>query len=808
MTYPNLLTNFANGLLKLHKMIYSKHQYSSVSCKNAIFIILLMISTFLYSCSTIKHVPEGYYLLDEVKINIDGETDATDKELYYFLRQTPNHKVLGFAKLQLSTYSLSGIDSTKWYNRWLRNIGQPPVIYNKELTDASVRQLKQALINRGFLDAQVAADTITKGKKRISVNYTITPGKPHYISSINFDIPDSAIRKIVIADTASLHLRPGTKFDRNILDNDRTSITEALRNAGYYAFNKDNISFVADTTEGSKAVELTMNIRQPKRISASFYPLSNDSSFITSPRHFLYHIRKVYFITEQNAVHTDTVNYHTISVIYGDDHYIKPAILEEKCYIRPGAPYSTKSVDRTYEALGQLGILKFINIEMQPVAEIDGKIWLDAIIHISRNRKQGISIEVEGTNSEGDLGFGAGITYQHRNLAKNSELLTAKLRGAYESLSGNLDGLINDRYTEIAGELGITFPKFEFPFLSKSFKQRQRAATEFAVSFVHQERPEYTRIIAGAAWRYKWSHRDRDIVRRHTFDMIDVNYVRLPRSTIDFIDQIAPSNPLLRYSYEDHFIMRTGYTFSRTNRRIATASVNAFAIQPSVSTFRVSGELAGNILYAISSIDGAHRHNDAYKIFGIQFAQYIKGEVDYTYTRNFNSRNALACHAGFGIAYPYGNSSMVPFEKRFYAGGANSVRGWGVRSLGPGAYDSRNSVSDFINQCGDISLDLSLEYRAKLFWVFESAVFIDAGNIWTIRKYENQPNGEFAFNKFYKQIAAAYGIGLRMDFTYFLLRFDLGFKAINPAVNQERWPIIHPKWKRDTNFHFSVGYPF
>ncbi len=765
----------------------------------------------LYACSSTKHVPEGQYLLDKVSISIDGETDATDKELYYFLRQTPNHKVLGFAKLQLATYSLSGRDTTKWYNRWLRNIGQEPVIYNQELTDASAKQLKQALINRGYLDATVTADTMSTGSRRLAVDYIIEPGQPHYISNISFEIPDTSIRQIVFADTASLNLRPGTLFDRNILDNDRAAITEALRNAGYYAFNKDNITFVADTTEASKAVDLTMCIRPPKKVAAALVP-QGDSIARAGHRHPVYRIRRIFFITDanmtDNAADADTVNYQTISVIYGSDHYIKPSILEEKCYLRPGALYSAANVDRTYEALGQLGILKFINIEMLPVADINGEIQLDAMIRISRNRKQGITVEVEGTNSEGDLGFGAGVTYQHRNLAKKSELLTAKLRGAYESLSGNFDGLINDHYTEIAGEVGITFPKFEFPFLSRSFKQRQRAATEFAVSFVHQERPEYTRIIAGAAWRYKWSHRDLDVVSRHTFDLIDINYVRLPRSTINFIDQIAPTNPLLRYSYEDHFIMRTGYTYSRTNRRIPTASTNAFAIQPSVSTLRASGELAGNLLYAISAIDGAHRHDGAYKIFGIQFAQYVKGEIDYTYTRNFNSRNALACHAGFGIACPYGNSSMVPFEKRFYAGGANSVRGWGVRTLGPGAYDSKNSVSDFINQCGDISLDLSLEYRAKLFWVFESALFIDAGNIWTIRKYETQPDGEFKFNKFYRQIAAAYGVGIRMDFTYFLLRFDLGFKAINPAVNQERWPIIHPRWNRDANFHFSVGYPF
>lgn len=763
----------------------------------------------MWSCSSTKHVPDGSYLLDKVSIDVRGDSVDTD-ELYYFLRQTPNHKVLGFAKLQLATYSLSGRDSTKWYNRWLRNIGQAPVIYSHELTESSARQLRQALINRGYLEATVEADTIITKPKRLNVEYKIDPGRIHYISTVDYNIPDSNIRQIIMADTSALGLHYGAPFDRNALDNDRALITERLRNRGYFAFNKDNISFIADTTEGSKAVDLTLCVKPPQRIAAAYLP-PDDSIAAHNESHYTYRIRHVYFITDMNAnadERRDTVDYRSISVIYGKDHYIKPSILEEKCYLHPGAVYSTASVDRTYEALGQLGILKFINIEMEPVARIGDEVWLNAVIRMSKNRKQGITVEVEGTNSEGDLGFGAGVTYQHRNLAKNSDLLTAKLRGAYESLSGNFDGLINDHYTEIAGEIGITFPKFEAPFLSKSFKQRQLATTEFALSFVHQERPEYTRIIAGAAWRYKWSHRDRDFTRRHTYDLIDINYVRLPRSTINFIDEIAPSNPLLRYSYEDHFIMRMGYTYNHTNRRIPTASVNAFAIQPWVSTLRASGEVAGNLLYAISSLDGAHRHDGAYKIFGIQFAQYVKGEIDYTYTRNFNSRNALACHAGFGIAYPYGNSSMVPFEKRFYAGGANSVRGWGVRTLGPGAYDSRNSVTDFINQCGDISLELSLEYRAKLFWVFEGAIFVDAGNIWTIRNYANQPGGEFKFNKFYKQIAAAYGAGLRMDFTYFLLRFDLGFKAVNPATNQERWPIIHPRWNRDANFHFSVGYPF
>ncbi len=197
-----------------------------------------------------------------------------------------------------------------------------------------------------------------------------------------------------------------------------------------------------------------------------------------------------------------------------------------------------------------------------------------------------------------------------------------------------------------------------------------------------------------------------------------------------------------------------------------------------------------------------------YEVFNTQFSQYIKGEVDYAITRNFDHRHSLAFHIGGGIGYPYGNSRVLPFEKRFYAGGANGVRGWGVRTLGPGRYNSHNSVSYFINQCGDIRLDMSLEYRAKLFWVLEGGAFIDAGNIWTIHNYENQPGGMFHFNTFWKEIAWAYGLGLRMDFNYFLLRLDLGVKAYNPAQGQERWPLFHFDWHRDTAVHFSVGYPF
>ncbi|MDE7396702.1 MAG: BamA/TamA family outer membrane protein, partial [Muribaculum sp.] len=689
-------------------------------------------------------------------------------------------------------------------NQFIRKLGRPPVIYDETLTTASAGQLRQALINRGYMDVSVEIDSILHpDKKKAEITYRITTGRPHFISTIDYDIPDSTIRSLILGQKKNIIINSGDPLDRNKLEQQRISLTEYLRNKGYYAFSKDCIKFVADTAANSLDVDLTMRIRLP------YQP--NDSSRYDNPFR-PYTLRKVVVVTDYNPAtdygrehyeSQDTVKYRGLYILYNHDHYLKPAIVNEACFLRPGQKFSQRDVNLTYEALGRLSILRYVNIDFRPVSSDE----IDAYILLTHGKKQSISLELEGTNSEGDFGVGASITYQHRNLAKGSETLTTKIRGSYESLSGDFSGLINHHYMEYAFETGIAFPRFKAPFLRSSFKRKVKATTEFAVSFNYQERPEYTRIIAGGAWRYKWNNASGSL--RHRYDLIDINYVRLPRSTIDFLNQIAPSNPLLRYSYEDHFIMLTGYTYQRTNKRLTSASsLTRKDFQRSIFALRVNVETAGNLLYLLSSVTGQHRNDGAYKIFGIQYAQYAKADADYTFSHNLSPRNSLSFHVGLGMGVPYANSSMIPFEKRFYAGGANGVRGWGVRTLGPGKFVSSNSVTDFINQCGDIRLYLSTEFRTKLFWVLEGALFLDAGNIWTIRTYENQPGGKFYFNQFYKQIAASYGCGLRMDFTYFLLRLDLGIKAHNPAEGADPGPLIHHRGHRDDTFHFYVVYPF
>ena len=769
--------------------------------------MLAVVCCFMAACSSSRHVPDGSYLLDKVNIRVDstGKEEQLDiTEMQAYLRQLPNHRMLWSIKFRLGFYNMSGRDSTNWWNRWMRKLGEPPVIYDPALSEASSTQLLHYLASKGYFNADVTVDSVrNEKKKKIELTYNLTPGPRKIISKVDYEFPDSAVKAIVLADSARFLTYPGQPLSRDILENQRTLVADALRNKGYYNFGKEMVTFIADTTAGSSDAELIMKVNTPSG------PAKERTDMYSR---FL--IRRVTVIADADAIDAenpvlavgkDSVSYHGIEILYADSRYLRPSVIADNCYLAPGEVFAQRNVDRTYRAFSRLGILKFINVSFVPVGHIGEDGLLDVYVMLTPGRSQTASVELEGTNSEGDLGVAVGLTYSHRNIGRGSETFTGKLRGSYESLSGNLEGLLNNRYMEYSVDLGLSMPEFKAP-ISRRLRRRIQASTEMNFSMNYQERPEYTRVISTAGWSYKWVDSRKN--NRHTFTPIDVNYVYLPASTNDFIDLIAPDNPLLRYSYEDHFIMRMGWRWYHSNKRETTPWTKT--MQRDIYNVRVNAEIAGNLLFAISSIF-AHRsnfHDDPYRIFGIHYSQYFKLEADYALLHRFDERNSVAFRVGGGVGVPYGNSEMLPFEKRFYGGGANGVRGWAVRTLGPGAYPGRNSVSDFINQCGDIRLITSAEYRAKLFWVLELGAFIDIGNIWTIRDYPFQQGGVFKFDEFYKQFAASYGLGLRMDFNYFLLRFDLGMKAHNPAMGERPWPIISPNWHRDSSFHFSIGYPF
>ena len=733
------------------------------------FFIIGIVAALLASCSETKYVPEGEYLLDRVKVKSDTESVGVNpKEMRSLVRQRGNSRWFSAAKLPLMTYSLSGRDTTKWINRTLRSMGEPPQLYDSVSTSLSAQSLQMQLQNLGYLRASVDVLNKTKGRKVITT-YLLHPRNPYFIGKINYDIQDSAIASLLNkVDDSYKGLRPGMIFNADNLDAERKRITSYLTNQGYYRFNKDFISYKADSVAGSHLINLTLILHRYRQGQVNDLP------------HQLY---KIGDITYRSGNEGDSVI------------PLRRRVLRNNTFLTSGEYYSAEDLQRTYNHFGRLGAVRYTNISF---SERPGEPVLDCDIQLSTNKPSTISFQPEGTNTAGDLGAAASLTYQNRNIFHGSENLSIVLRGAYEAIRG-LEGYSNTNFVEYSAETRLTFPRFIAPFLASSFRRRINATSEVSLLYDLQNRPEFMRRVFSVAWKYKWN--DQNHHDRYQVDLLDLNYISMPWISDTFkreyLDNTDSRNSILRYNYENLFIMKLGFGYSYNNGN--------YAIKASV-------ESAGNLLNLASKMLHFHQNEDGqYTVVDVAYAQYVRGIFDYTRNFRFDYNNQLVFHLGFGIAYPYGNSSILPFEKRFFSGGANSVRGWSVRSLGPGKFVGRDGRIDFINQTGDMKLDLNLEYRANLFWKFAGALFIDAGNIWTIREYENeQPGGQFKIDEFWQQLAVSYGLGIRLNFDYFIVRFDMGMKAVNPAydTHEEHFPLLYPKLSRDFAFHFAVGLPF
>lgn len=727
--------------------------------------ICFLLVLLLVACSTSKFIPDKQYFLEKVEIKSDEKGfDAALLEPY--IRQKANSKWFSLFKIPLGTYALSGRDTTKWINRTLQKIGEEPVIFDTLQAALTLHDLHTALQNMGYIHSSVNLEKKIKGKKLTAI-YTLHPGEPYYIHSIKYDIQDKNIERILQIDNRlGAGLKAGSQFTVDKLDAERSRITGILMDNGYYKFHKDYIHYSADSARNSNDINLTLHLAQYR---------ANDTSLLRD--HPQYRIRRIRYRGN------DSTGLH-----------LRNSVLECNTAFREGRAFRSSDLQRTYNNFGRLGAVRYTNINF---TEIPDSNLLDCDIQLSMNKPSTISFQPEGTNTAGDLGAAASLTYTNRNIFHGSELLSIELRGAFEAITG-LEGYADQDYQEYGIETKLSFPRFVAPFLSKDFRRRSQAVSELSFSWNLQNRPEFHRRVFSAGWRYRWSN-----PRRHTsyrFDLLDLNYVYMPwiSETFkhDYLDSVSNRNAILRYNYEDLFIMKAGFGLTYSDSKNA---------------FRANVETAGNLLGGLAHVVGfKKKENGQYTLFNIAYAQYVKLDLDYTRLLQFDSRNSLAMHAGFGIAYPYGNSDVLPFEKRYFSGGANSVRGWGVRELGPGKFRGTDGRIDFINQTGDMKLDLNLEYRTFLFWKLNGAVFVDAGNIWTLRNYEEQPGGQFKLDEFYKQIAVAYGFGLRLNFGYFILRLDAGMKAINPAyeTSREHYVIFHPKFSRDFSFHFAVGLPF
>ena len=720
----------------------------------------------LSSCSASRDMPEGQVMLNKVSVVADGKyPDVNPSQLKNYVRQKGNSRWFSAVKIPLGVYAMAGEDTTKWINRTLRNMGEAPVVYDTLQARLSCENLQRALQNLGYLDSQVELYTEVKGKKLNAV-YVLHPGAPYFIRNVSYDIRDSLIARLLAGDVHKLN--QGDKLNVDNLNQERSRITAYLQDNGYFRFHKEFINFKVDTVQSTHKADVTLLLR-PYR-----------TSDIQDTLHTRYTVRNIDYASgdpQDSVIH------------------LRKNVLRENTFIREGKPYSASGLQNTYNHFGRLGAVKYTNIsfEQDPDSAL-----LDAHIQLQTNKPSTLSFQPEGTNTAGDLGAAASLTYENRNLFRGSESFSVQVRGAYEAIRG-LEGYSNQDYIEYSVESRLSFPRFMMPFLSSEARRRTIATSELSLTYDTQNRPEFHRRVLSAGWRYKWSPLSSR--NQYQFDLLNLNYVFMPWISDTFrkeyLDNPTNYNAILRYNYEDLFIMKTGFGFSYNDGKTA---------------IKTNIETAGNLLSLGSAIFGGNKDDlNQYKVFNIAYAQYIKGDIDYTHHLISGYNDQLVFHVGLGIAYPYGNSIILPFEKRYFSGGANSVRGWSVRSLGPGRYKDKDGNINFITQTGDIKLDLNLEYRTHLFWKFGGALFIDAGNIWTIRDYPSQPDGQFQIQNILKDLAVSYGMGLRLNFDYFIIRFDMGMKAVNPAYKTEdenHFPLIHPRLSRDFAFHFAVGLPF
>lgn len=728
-----------------------------------LLLLITLVATTLTGCSTSKFVPEDRYLLDAVQVRTDSkELDAA--QFGQYVRQKGNSHWFSLFKIPLGTYSLAGRDSTKWLNRTLRHIGEEPVVYDSLEAARSCADLRLAMQNMGYMNSYVDFETQVRGRKLKAI-YTLHPSDPYRISSFRYDIPDSAVAQVLAPVFGTGDQQVGEVFTVSSLDNLRKRIATVLNDSGFYRFHKDFVTYTADSLQGTQGVNLVCRIL-PYRENSSAPPMPH-------PR---YRVRSIHYRSGD-----------------GYDLPLRRSVLAENTVVKAGEWFSASDLQRTYNNFARLGAVRYTNITFRE----DTLRNLDTDIRLSMRKPNTIAFQPEGTNTAGDFGAAATLTYQNRNLFRGSELLSIELRGAFEAIKG-LEGYERGDYEEYGVEARFQMPRLMTPFLSRKGRRGSTASTELSVAWNLQNRPEFHRRVFSAGLKYRWPTRDGRV--QYKLDVLDLSYVYMPWISAtfkhDYLDSVSNRNAILRYNYEDLFIMKAGFglTYNAGDRVI-----------------RASVETAGNLLSGFSQIFRFKQNSHGQRqLFNIAYTQYAKFDFEYTRLLRFSAHNTLALHGLLGVAWPYGNSTVLPFEKRYFSGGANSVRGWSVRELGPGKYRGRDGRIDFINQTGDMRLDLNLEYRTHLFWKFDGAAFVDAGNIWTLRSYPEQPGGQFQLDTFFKQIAVSYGLGLRLNFGYFILRLDGAMKAINPAYDdhKDHYPIFHPRWGRDFAFHFAVGMPF
>jgi hypothetical protein len=767
---------------------------------NAGNIILLSGILLLGSCNPTRFVPEGKYLLNKISVKVDDK-NIKREDLKTHVRQKENLRILGALKFHLWVYNLS---SKNKGNDWLKRIGEAPVLYDGLQSNRSKEQLRIYLKNKGYYDAEVNDSLIySSNKKKVNLIFDIKAGQPYLIRNYVYSVKDEHLRPLILNDSVNQLLKRGDIFDLDILNAERQRISANLKNRGYYKFSEDFISFSADSNFYNHRVDLTVNIDDAS--------LRNDEDEVIPHqkykiRNFL--INPTYKVTDiagtQADQHLDSLIVKDYIITYTGKLYYKPGLFFNVNRMRDSTFYSMQNTEKTYRALSRLKQFKVINISFLETDSFtnDSIPLLDCRMQLSPMARQNFSVDIEGTNSSGNLGVAGNFNFQHRNVFRGAEVFDFQIRGARERQQALINNSSLDFNTrELGFESSLTFPQFLSFIKIKGMFSFQIPETKLTVGFNYQNRPDYTRTITNFKFGYNWKT---SAYQFHTLNVIDLNYVNLYAFNPAFINSIQ--DLYIKSSFTDHLISATNYSWMYNTQSINKREDYRF--------LKVNFESAGNLLSLYSKLTNKKKTeapdstSSYYEVLNTRFAQYFKGDFEYRYGHMIDKLSSVVGRAFVGIGVPFGNFDVLPFEKKYFTGGANGIRAWQVRSLGPGTYKAPTDI--YPNQSSDIKLEANLEYRFKLFWLLEGAFFLDAGNIWAISGKDNRAGAVFLMDQFYKQIAVGSGAGLRFDFTYFIFRLDLGMKMRDPSLPEGKRFIQanYPVNSDHFNLSFAIGYPF
>ena len=719
-----------------------------------VFLILTAVS-----CSTTRVLQEDEYRLADNRIKVTNDKKFNTGSLTPYLKQKPNPSIFFGWNPFLSVYNWSNGKGKGW-DRFVQRIGQAPVIYDADLVESSIDNIKTHLEYQGYYGSDVKTDIKVRGRK-VSVAYNVTLGKRYPISSIEYELPERGeFRTAFLQDTSKFSVKTGDFLSEASLEAESERSSSIMRNEGFFDFNKNHYFFEADTLSGNGMAALTVTINEYTR---------NESPRDATP------IRRYYL--------------DKVDISYPENLDIRPKVLKALTTLAPGQVYSEDAVNNTYSRLSALKIFSTVNIGMTPK---DTNL-VDCSITLSQSKLQGIKVNLEASsNSSGLFGISPQLSYYHKNIFRGGETLNL-------SFMGNFQFKFNDavRSNEFGVSAGLSFPRF-FPLPYRLFTGAV-PRTDVNVSYNYQNRPEYTRNIISTSYGYSGNFRNRFFYQAYPLQM---NIVRLFDLDPEFYASLA-DDPFLRNAYQDHFDLGSGLMMYYTTDAESIPESSFFYT-------RLQFDIAGNLLSCFNGVmkqDG----NGSRMIWNTPYSQFVRGEITIGRTWIFgrNSGQSIATRFLAGAGYAYGNSTALPFEKHFYAGGSNSLRGWQARTVGPGLSQMDKSFV-IPNQTGDMKLEANIEYRFNMFWKVAGALFVDAGNVWTLRSSGegNSYESMFRWDTFGESIAANWGAGIRLNFGFLLLRLDMGVKIHDPA-RMQKWVMPNQWFKRDGfALHFGVGYPF